>query len=93
MISIEEVNDAASEQQKPDRHANAAQAAAAAKSSDQTAASAVDSPQTDANAACAEQQVSSNSEQDTLVRIYPFTLVKLRRSITQSDLSCKTRPR
>ena len=62
MISIEDVTDAESEQQKPD-HAHAGEAAG---DYGQKAASAVVSPQTDANAEGEEQQVSS-SEQDTLV--------------------------
>ena len=90
MISIEEVTDAASEQQKP-MHANEAHIATAAESSDQPAAAFVDSPQTDANAEGAEQQVSGSGEQDTLVRIALFTLVTSRRSTIHTDLSRTTR--
>lgn len=87
MISIEEVTDAASEQQKP-VHANDAHIAAATESSDQPAAAFVDSPQTDANA---EGQVSGSGEQDTLVRVALFTLVTSRRSTIHADLSRTTR--
>lgn len=68
MISIEEVTDAESEQQKP-VPADVAPKAEAAEARDRRAASPVDSPQTDANAEGEELQVSGSSEQDTLVRV------------------------
>lgn len=78
MISIEEVTDAESEQQKP-VSADVARAAEAAEARDQSAAPPVDSPQTDANAEGEELQVSGSSEQDTLVRV---ALCRLNYSIT-----------
>lgn len=83
MISIEEVTDAESEQEKP-VPADVARAAEAAEARDQSAASPVDSPQTDANAEVEDLQVTGSTEQDTLVRV---GLCRLHCSHTESVCS------
>lgn len=76
MISIEDVTDATSEQQKPD-HLCCAHAAETAEPCEQQAASAVESPQTDANGEGEKQEVSGSSAEDTLVRGTLFKLLGL----------------